>query len=122
MTSQFREHLVRPNLQQKAKKMEKHAAPPRDALSREHILDGLIGNSAPMRLLNEWIGKISRSNSPVLLLGETGTGKEVDQHAAARVPGIGRSTFYRKLKGYATPLLPKDHRTERGAPANGEWT
>jgi transcriptional regulator with GAF, ATPase, and Fis domain len=57
--------------------MEKHAAPPRVALSREHIPDGLIGNSGPKRLLNELIGKISRSNSPVLLLGEAGTGKEV---------------------------------------------
>jgi transcriptional regulator with GAF, ATPase, and Fis domain len=57
--------------------MEKHATPPRVALSREHILDGLIGNPAPMRLLNELIGKINRSNSPVLLLGETGTEKEV---------------------------------------------
>jgi hypothetical protein len=45
--------------------MEKHAAPPRVALLREHILDGLIGNSAPMGLLNELIGKISRSNSPL---------------------------------------------------------
>jgi transcriptional regulator with PAS, ATPase and Fis domain len=57
--------------------MEKHAAPPRVALSRKHILDELIGNSAPMRLLSELIGKVSQSNSPVLLLGETGTGKEV---------------------------------------------
>jgi DNA-binding NtrC family response regulator len=102
--------------------MEKHAAPPRDALSRQHILDGLIGNSAAMRLANELIGKISRSNSPLLLLGETGTGKEVDKHAAARVLGIGRSTFHRKLKGYTAPPLPKDHRSERGALANGEWT
>jgi len=57
--------------------MEKHAAPPRGALFSEPILDKLIGNSGPMRLLNELIGKVSQSNSPVLLLGETGTGKEV---------------------------------------------
>ena len=57
--------------------MEKHAAPPRGVLFSEPILDKLIGNSAPMRLLNELIGKVSQSNSPVLLLGETGTGKEV---------------------------------------------
>jgi transcriptional regulator with PAS, ATPase and Fis domain len=57
--------------------MEKHAAPPRVALTSERVLDELIGNSAPMRLLSELIGKVSQSNSPVLLLGETGTGKEV---------------------------------------------
>jgi transcriptional regulator with PAS, ATPase and Fis domain len=57
--------------------MEKHAAPPRAALFSEPIVDKLIGNSAPMRLLNKLIAKVSQSNSPVLLLGETGTGKEV---------------------------------------------
>jgi transcriptional regulator with PAS, ATPase and Fis domain len=57
--------------------MEKHAAPPRGALFSEPIPDKLIGNSAPMLLLSELIGKVSQSNSPVLLLGETGTGKEV---------------------------------------------
>jgi DNA-binding NtrC family response regulator len=144
-----------------------------------HILEELIGNSAPMRLLNELTGKISRSNSPVFLSGETGTGKEVvaraipsqevrrekvlvpvdclaltptlvesqlfghigppdrnelvplaeielrgvlhalretggDKHAAARLLGIGKSTFYRKLKGYTTPPLPKDQEPREG--------
>ena len=40
-------------------------------------LDGLIGASAPMHRLCDLIEKISRSESPVLILGETGTGKEV---------------------------------------------
>lgn len=42
-----------------------------------HLLYGLIGESAPMRQLFSLIGKISQSTSPVLLLGETGTGKEL---------------------------------------------
>src|ERR1700675_4419842 len=56
--------------------MEEHAAPTR-ALFGERSLSGLIGESAPMRCLYELIGKIGQSNSPVLLLGETGTGKEL---------------------------------------------
>ncbi len=38
---------------------------------------GLIGESAPMRRLYEMIAKVGRSTAPVLLLGETGTGKEL---------------------------------------------
>jgi len=114
--------------------MEKHAAPPRVALLREHILDGLIGNSAPTGLLNELIGKISRSDSPVLLfppdrnelvrlteierravlhaLRKTGA----DKHAAALVLGIGKSSFYRKAQGvhHTTPPLPKDQEPRAG--------
>ena len=56
--------------------MEEHAAPSR-GLFGERSLSGLIGESAPMCRLYELIGKISQSNSPVLLLGETGTGKEL---------------------------------------------
>jgi transcriptional regulator with GAF, ATPase, and Fis domain len=57
--------------------MEDHAAPPRAALSGERNLAGLIGESAPKRRLCELIGKIGLSDSPVLLIGETGTGKVV---------------------------------------------
>jgi transcriptional regulator with PAS, ATPase and Fis domain len=38
---------------------------------------GLVGDSAPMHRLQELIAKVSQSSSPVLLLGETGTGKEL---------------------------------------------
>jgi transcriptional regulator with PAS, ATPase and Fis domain len=47
------------------------------ALSRQAGFGGLIGKSAPMRRLYELIAKISQGTSPVLLLGETGTGKEL---------------------------------------------
>ncbi|MGC1687088.1 MAG: sigma-54 dependent transcriptional regulator [Candidatus Acidiferrales bacterium] len=46
-------------------------------MSHTHLLYGLIGESAPMRQLFKLIGKISQSAAPVLLLGETGTGKEL---------------------------------------------
>lgn len=49
----------------------------RAELSSQAGFGGLIGESAPMRRLCELIGRISQCTSPVLLIGETGTGKEV---------------------------------------------
>src|SRR5437879_223704 len=49
----------------------------RAALSCQADVGGLIGQSAPMHLLNELIAKVSRSTFPVLLIGDTGTGKEL---------------------------------------------
>lgn len=57
--------------------MEDHANLSRAALSRQSEFAGLIGESSPMRRLYELIGKMSQSTSPVLLFGETGTGKEL---------------------------------------------
>lgn len=57
--------------------MEDHANLSRAALPSQDGFGGLIGQSAPMRRLYELIGKMSESTSPVLLLGETGTGKEL---------------------------------------------
>jgi transcriptional regulator with PAS, ATPase and Fis domain len=57
--------------------MENHANLSRAALPREPGFDGLIGASAPMRRLYALIGKVSQSTSSVLLLGDTGTGKEL---------------------------------------------
>jgi two-component system response regulator HydG len=41
------------------------------------VFGGLVGESAPMRRLYDLIGKISQGNSSVLILGDTGTGKEL---------------------------------------------
>jgi len=57
--------------------MEDQASLSRVALSGEADLGGLIGQSAPMHVLNELIAKVSRSTFPVLLIGDTGTGKEL---------------------------------------------
>ena len=40
-------------------------------------LSTLIGNSPAMRQIHRLIGRVGRSRFPVLILGETGTGKEV---------------------------------------------
>lgn len=57
--------------------MEDHADLSRATLSNQAAFGGLIGASAPMHRLCELIEKISQSTSPVLILGETGTGKEL---------------------------------------------
>jgi transcriptional regulator with PAS, ATPase and Fis domain len=57
--------------------MENNADPSREELSGESGLERLIGESVAMRRLRRVIGRVSQSNSPVLLLGETGTGKEL---------------------------------------------
>jgi two-component system response regulator HydG len=46
-------------------------------LSRQADFGELIGESAPMHRLYELIERVGRSTCPVLLLGETGTGKEL---------------------------------------------
>lgn len=57
--------------------MEDHADLARAALPSQAGIGGLIGESAPMRQLHELIAKVSLSTAPILLLGETGTGKEL---------------------------------------------
>ena len=57
--------------------MEDHANLSRAVASSQSEFAGLISKSAPMRRLYELIGKMSQSTSSVLLLGETGTGKEL---------------------------------------------
>ena len=57
--------------------MEDHANLSRAALSSQAGFGGLIGESAPMQRLYELIAKVSQSTSPALLIGETGTGKEL---------------------------------------------
>jgi DNA-binding NtrC family response regulator len=54
----------------------------------EH-LEGLVGASPPMRSLFERIGRVARSPAPVLITGETGSGKELVARAVHRASGRG---------------------------------
>ena len=49
--------------------------------SADEARDGLVGQSGQMEAVRRLIGKAARSRLPVLLLGETGTGKEVAARA-----------------------------------------
>jgi len=57
--------------------MESDANLSRDALSNEGEFGGLIGESNPMRQVFDVIARVSQGGFPVLLHGETGTGKEL---------------------------------------------
>lgn len=49
----------------------------------------LVGNSPPMRQVHRLVSRMGRSRFPVLILGETGTGKEVVARAIHNVEGRG---------------------------------
>jgi len=46
-------------------------------ISRQDISDSVIGSETGLRTVNRYIEQVSRSDTPVLLLGETGSGKEL---------------------------------------------
>src|SRR4051812_32221601 len=56
-------------------------APSPVELWSESSFGGLIGASAPMRELFARMARVAKSDAPVLLLGETGTGKELAARA-----------------------------------------
>jgi DNA-binding NtrC family response regulator len=49
----------------------------RRELAQPNRFDQIVGSSEPLRVLQEAIGKIAVTHSNVLLVGETGTGKEL---------------------------------------------
>ncbi|SFJ25702.1 sigma-54-dependent transcriptional regulator [Planctomicrobium piriforme] len=49
----------------------------RRELAQPNRFDQIVGSSEPLRVLQETIGKIAATHSNVLLVGETGTGKEL---------------------------------------------
>ena len=46
-------------------------------LERQDITDGIVGESAGLRSVMERVEQVAKTDAPVLILGETGSGKEV---------------------------------------------
>src|SRR5579863_4918103 len=89
------------------------------ALPRQSSPNGLIGESSPMHHLYEVIEKVSNCTSPVLITGETGTGKELVARAihftgsrrgkalvpvdcSALTPSLAESELFGHVKGAFT--------------------
>ena len=64
-------------LEESHRKLQEEHAELADAVSDRFALEGIIGKSAAMRQVLTLISKISRNDSPVLITGPTGTGKEL---------------------------------------------
>lgn len=71
------ELLRRVNQAVEMRRMRMHVSALEREVGRRRGVDALIADSAPMRRLLEQARKAAESDSTVLLLGETGTGKDV---------------------------------------------
>jgi formate hydrogenlyase transcriptional activator len=49
----------------------------REEIDRSALFDEMVGSSKPMRQVLKQVQKVAASTSTVLILGETGTGKEL---------------------------------------------
>ena len=55
-----------------------------DVQSSSAVVDGIIGNSAPIRALADRILRVAKNDAPVTIIGESGTGKELVARALHR--------------------------------------
>src|SRR5438034_1510862 len=53
----------------------------REQIDRESMFEDMVGSSEALRQVLRQVAKVARSDSTVLILGETGTGKELIAHA-----------------------------------------
>jgi DNA-binding NtrC family response regulator len=74
--------------------------------------EGLVGESPPMQALFERIRRLAPFDVPVLIVGETGTGKELVAQALHRLSGRGAGPFEALTCG---ALMPADLRSWRVA-------
>jgi DNA-binding NtrC family response regulator len=68
-------HVLQKALEQRQLKSEN--AYLRSQLEERYKFGGILGKSPPMRALFQMLETVARSNSTILITGETGTGKEV---------------------------------------------
>lgn len=82
----------------------KHSQSKND-LPKDYPINGIVGHSKPMREVFRSTRKAARSNASVLLLGETGTGKELIASALHQLGSRSKGPFVRVNCGALTESL-----------------
>jgi formate hydrogenlyase transcriptional activator len=67
----------------------------REEIDRSSMFEEIIGSSEPLRIVLAQVGKVAPTDSTVLILGETGTGKELIARAIHRRSNRSRRPFIR---------------------------
>jgi len=86
-----------------------------DQASQGEVFPEFVGSSAPLQELLRQVTTVAATNATVLLLGETGTGKELVAHAIHRLSPRANSKFVTvNCTAIPTELLESDSDTKRG--------
>jgi Nif-specific regulatory protein len=72
---------LRQSSQEEVQKLHEENTRLQEELKSKFRPSNIVGNSTAMRNIYDLIGKVSRSNTTVLILGESGVGKELVAHA-----------------------------------------
>lgn len=105
------------------KKVNAYAGRIRSALRASHTIDSMIGESQGMTAFKSYLLRYARTDAPILILGATGTGKELAasaiHRASARADGpfvslncaaIPKELFESEVFGYAPGAFSGAHR------------
>ena len=65
----------------------------REQIDRDSMFEDIVGSSEALRRVLRQVGKVARSDSTVLILGETGTGKELIARAIHKRSNRGERAF-----------------------------
>jgi formate hydrogenlyase transcriptional activator len=92
----------------------------REELDRSSMFEEIVGSSEPMRQVLRQVAKVAPSDSTVLILGETGTGKELIARALYRRSSRSTRAFVR-VNGATIPqsLIASEFFGTRKAPSRG---
>src|ERR1043166_2092560 len=78
-------HAMQDHLAQTQRVRDQEIGYFQDAIKHEQNLRSLTGDSPDMRALRHAIGQVAPTDSTVLILGETGTGKELVARAIHQI-------------------------------------
>ena len=84
-------HLMARVTERRFLKGEVHSL--RARLGEELVVNELVGNSPPMQRVKDIIAKVAATDSPVLIEGDSGTGKELVAAAIHRLSGRAKGPF-----------------------------